>query len=455
MVYSIIRWLTRFTLKAYFRKVVVKGKENIPTVGPVIFVANHPSAFMDPMVIGIYAGRSLHFVAAAEFMGRGLRSWFYRKQLHMIPVYRPTTTTGDTSKMNKEMFAKSYELLARGGALVIFPEGNSITEKRLRKLKTGTARIALGTRDHSEGVEVSIVPVGLNYSNPHRFQSEVFVNIGEPVTTKGFASDQEGAVALTDEIERQLKKTVIHVEHEELDSVIKKAELIMKSRPGLQAGKASAKSASNDDGFTLHQRLIQSMQTVHEDRPDMIQEIEMRLDAYLGKIRQMGISDRAIAELSPIDTPLERIRLILGRPVFIVGFLINALPYYLTVFVFRRLNIFQRDGASPEEHGVNGSFRGSIAIAIGMVVFLLWYLGWAVASAMTTGLWWVALVASLIFYLTGLFTLRYIGWTMIADQKSRIRKLLTKGSYQYSDLVLERREIFQSIDSMTQEFQTN
>jgi len=409
-------------------------------------------------------------------MGRGLKSWIYRKQLNMIPVFRPSTTTGETASMNKEMFSQCYDLLAAGGAVLVFPEGTSVTEKRVRKLKTGTARIALGTRDHSSGVEVSIVPVGLNYANPHRFQSEVFVNIGEPVTTKGFTSDQEGTAALTAEIERRLRATVLHVQYEELDSVVKKAELIMKSRPGLparpddsvgRAGKAGTKrdeqgatidtnGASREAGeeFQLRQRLIQSIQTMHEAQPEILRQIETRLDAYLGKIRQMGISDSSIAALAPIDTALERFRLFWGRPLFFIGFLINAIPYYSTVFAFRKLDLFQRAGASPRKRDVNPAFRGSIAIAIGMVVFCLWYLGWATASVLLSGLWWVGLIALLVFYLTGLFTLRYIGWTMVADQKSKVRKLLGKGSYLYSELIVERREILQAITRMTQEFQT-
>jgi glycerol-3-phosphate O-acyltransferase/dihydroxyacetone phosphate acyltransferase len=450
MVYRIIRWLTSITLKAYFRKVDVRGTENIPARGPVIFVANHPSAFMDPMLIGTYARRSLHFIAAAEFMGHGLKSWIYRKQLHMIPVYRPSTLPGETAR-NKNMFSQCYELLARGGAVVIFPEGNSVTENRIRKLKTGAARMALGARDHSaDGVEVSIVPVGLNYANPHRFQSEVFVNIGEPITTKGWTSDQEGAAGLTAEIESRLKKAVIHVEHEELDSLVKKVELIMKSRPGKQR---MNQDGTSDESFVARQQIIDSMHTTHESQPETIRQIEMRLDAYLNKIRQMGISDSSVATLSPFNTPLERARLIAGRPLFIAGFLINAIPYYITVFIFRRLKLLQ-PGRASKKQDLNPAFRGSVAIAVGMVVFSNWYIGWALVCAILTGIWWVAFAALLVFYLTGLFTLRYIGWTMISGQKSKVRKLLGKDTSLYSELIVERREIFESIKKLTQEFQT-
>jgi glycerol-3-phosphate O-acyltransferase/dihydroxyacetone phosphate acyltransferase len=449
MVYTIIKWLTNITLKAYFRKLVVRGIENIPSEGPVIIAANHPSSFMDPMVIGTFINRSLHFIAAGEFMGRGLKSWIYRKQLHMIPVYRPAVTTGEAVN-NEGMFSQCYELLAGGGAIMIFPEGSSVTEKRVRKLKTGMARMALGTRDHSSGaVEVSIVPVGLNYTNPHRFQSEVFVNIGVPVTTKGYSSDPQGVESLTAEVERRLRETVLHVDSEELDSVVKKVEVIMKSGPRVWREKQRIEK------FQHRQRIIQAIQAMHDTEPDMIRQLEVKLDAYLGKIRQLGISDRSIAVLSPLSTSWERFRLYGGKPLFAVGYLINALPYFLTVFVFRMLKLFPRADAPPAKQRVNPAFRGSVGIVIGMGVFILWYLGWAVGLVLFTGLWWVGLAALVFFYLTGLFTLRYIGWTLIADQKSRVRKLLGEGTDVYSGLIVDRKEILDAINKMTQEFQTN
>lgn len=457
MLYTFIRWLTRIALKAYFRKVIVTGTENIPAHGPVIIVANHPSAFMDPMVICTITNRSLHFVTAGEYMGRGLKSWICRKQLNMIPVYRPSAARAGETVSNDGMFAQCYELLNREGTVLVFPEGNSVTERRVRKLKTGAARMALGARHASpDKTEVSIVPVGLNYANPHRFQSEVFVKIGRPITTAGFNADLEGVAALTAEIESRLKEASLHVEHEELDSVVKKVELIMKSEASVTGKQLATVDSAPAEGrrFLLHQQLIDVIQKIHACRPEAIQQLEKRLDAYLAKIRQMGISDKSVAALSPLTTAGERIRLALGRPLFIAGFLINAIPYYLTVLLFRMLNLFPRTGTTQSKQKINPAFRGSIGISIGMIVFIHWYLGWATVFALMTGLWWVAIVALAGFYMTGQFTLKYLGWTLRADQKSKIRRILGRGTDLYAELIVERRGILESIITMTQESQT-
>jgi 1-acyl-sn-glycerol-3-phosphate acyltransferase len=155
VLYRLVRWIARLTLNSYFRKIVITGKENISSHGPVVLVANHPSAFMDPMVVACTVRRPLNFLVAAEFFNGKWKSWVYQNYLNMIPVYRPTTLPGEAYK-NDTVFSKVIDLLSTGGSILVFPEGNSVTEKRIRKIKTGVARMALGTKEAS-GVEVKII----------------------------------------------------------------------------------------------------------------------------------------------------------------------------------------------------------------------------------------------------------------------------------------------------------
>ena len=69
MIYSLIKYLLKVTIYSYFRRVTILGKEHIPARGPVIFVANHPSALMDPLVVITGIKRRINPIAAAEFFG--------------------------------------------------------------------------------------------------------------------------------------------------------------------------------------------------------------------------------------------------------------------------------------------------------------------------------------------------------------------------------------------------
>jgi len=99
MIYNLIKYLLKVTIYSYFRRVSIVGQENIPTEGPVIFVANHPSALIDPLVIITGIKRRIHPIAAAEFFGGNLRTWILKNKFHMIPVYRPNLHN-DSSKIS-------------------------------------------------------------------------------------------------------------------------------------------------------------------------------------------------------------------------------------------------------------------------------------------------------------------------------------------------------------------
>ena len=89
--YDLFKYLFKATLYSYFRKFTVSGVDNIPKSGPVIFVANHPSALVDPLVIVTSIKRKVHSIAAVEFFGGKLMTWILKNKFYMIPVYRPTT----------------------------------------------------------------------------------------------------------------------------------------------------------------------------------------------------------------------------------------------------------------------------------------------------------------------------------------------------------------------------
>lgn len=62
MLYAILRFLFKITGRVFFSNITIRNKELIPRSGPLIVVANHPSAFMDPIVIATIFERNLYFL---------------------------------------------------------------------------------------------------------------------------------------------------------------------------------------------------------------------------------------------------------------------------------------------------------------------------------------------------------------------------------------------------------
>ena len=434
MIYALFKLVFRFVLQSYFRRIGIRGNQRIPEEGPLIFVANHPSAFMDPIVVGAFAKHPLYFIAAGEFFGNGLKSWFYRTQFNMIPVYRPSTMPGDTHK-NKEMFKKCFDHLGNGGCLLVFPEGNSITEKRLRSLKTGVARMAVGACEQSGyELDVRIVPVGLNYSDPHVFRSDLFVQVGEPISIKNFdlkAEDQRALVTrITADIEKAMQNTILHISNKELDTLVEKVDQVF--TPELnQIFNVSDSRMSNE--FERQKEVIAAITHYQEQGEPAVQEMEEELDDYFGNLKQMGLTNHGLLFQNTSIRLGIWIRIIFGFPLFLLGWITNAFPYYLTRVIFRSLKLDE-------------SFRGSFIMAIGMGAFLLYYALILALIFIYTPWWWLALGGIPACYALGLFALVYVGWIADFREQIKFRSLLAADREAFAMALLQRKKIVEKLE---------
>ncbi|GAA1131276.1 lysophospholipid acyltransferase family protein [Nocardioides aquiterrae] len=129
----------------------VTGLENVPRTGAVILASNHLS-FADSLVIPIVAPRKVHFLAKSDyFRGGGVKgtlqkAWF--EGMGMLPVDR------DDPKAALGSLDTALEVLGRGEAFGLYPEGTRSRDGRLYRGRTGVAHLAL-----TAGVPV--VPVGI------------------------------------------------------------------------------------------------------------------------------------------------------------------------------------------------------------------------------------------------------------------------------------------------------
>jgi glycerol-3-phosphate dehydrogenase (NAD(P)+) len=134
VVYWVTRGLLQPIFQIYFRMSRI-GREHLPAGGPVILAANHRS-FMDPFVIGMAARRPIYYVAKQELFRYRPVGWLLAS-LGAFPVRRGE---GDA-----EMVETARAILARGDALVMFPEGTRVRPGALGRPRRGVGRLALET----------------------------------------------------------------------------------------------------------------------------------------------------------------------------------------------------------------------------------------------------------------------------------------------------------------------
>jgi glycerol-3-phosphate dehydrogenase (NAD(P)+) len=108
------------------------GREHIPA-GGVILASNHRS-FLDPFVVGCCVGRPVFFVAKRELFRNPLIGWLLNC-MGAFPVRR--------GQSDEESVKTALELLARGEAIVVFPEGTRILNGSLGRPKRGVGRLVL------------------------------------------------------------------------------------------------------------------------------------------------------------------------------------------------------------------------------------------------------------------------------------------------------------------------
>ncbi len=183
MLYTVAQGVIPPLVRAVWRP-RVEGIEHVPTSGPVIVASNHLS-FFDSVVIPVVVPRKVVFLAKSDyFTGSGVkgtlsRAWF--EGLGMLPVDRDDTRAAIAS------LDTALEVLGRGEAFGIYPEGTRSRDGRLYRGRTGVAHLALtsgapvlpvgltGTED--------IQPVGTN--RPRVGRVDVTVRFGEPIRVAG------------------------------------------------------------------------------------------------------------------------------------------------------------------------------------------------------------------------------------------------------------------------------
>src|SRR4051812_2893698 len=166
-------WLTCAILKPFLRlyfRMSIVGREHIPKEGGVILAANHRS-FLDPFAIGAWLGRPVFFVAKKELFDRRFAGWFLNC-LGAFPIRR--------GESDEESVETAKQILARGDALVIFPEGTRHRTGSLGRAKRGVGRLALESG-------APVIPVAIHGSDRARRgwlirPVKVKVRYGRPLT---------------------------------------------------------------------------------------------------------------------------------------------------------------------------------------------------------------------------------------------------------------------------------
>ena len=186
-------------------KITVRGLENIPAEGSVLFVGNHQSMFDIPVALAAIP-RPVGFIA--------------KEEIRKVPVFRGWITAvgsfflprGESRKSLEVIINASKELKSHEHSLVIFPEGTRSRDGSLGEFKAGSLKIATraGAAVEPFAIEntINVMPRGCFWFTPQRV-TITFLPAYSAEATKG-----NETVSLMEEMKSGIARTLGQVEEE-------------------------------------------------------------------------------------------------------------------------------------------------------------------------------------------------------------------------------------------------
>ena len=172
-------------LRLWFH-VRISGTEHVPRTGPAIVAPNHKS-FMDAFFIGLGARRHVRFMAKAELFF-GPLGWLFPR-LGAFPVRR--------GEADAEAVETARTILARGGLLVVFPEGTRVDEPdALGSPHHGAGRLAL--ESGAPIVPTAIAGTHRLWAGPFPKPRRVQVSFLEPIEVADLGTARDALTELID-----------------------------------------------------------------------------------------------------------------------------------------------------------------------------------------------------------------------------------------------------------------
>jgi 1-acyl-sn-glycerol-3-phosphate acyltransferase len=164
-------WLGYRTWFTVYHRYRVCNAERVPLTGPVLLACNHAS-FYDPPLVGSALPRDICYLARESLFKTRLGNWALRR-VNCIPVDREG---GGAAGLKGVL-----DHLARGRAVILFPEGTRTRDGNLQSVRSGIGLAVL--KAEAPLVPVRVFGTYAAWGRHRRFPlpATIVVKFGQPL----------------------------------------------------------------------------------------------------------------------------------------------------------------------------------------------------------------------------------------------------------------------------------
>lgn len=214
-----------------------------------------------------------------------------RKLLEKGTIYKTADYVNQT-----QVYHNVFNLMHLGGCVGIFPEGGSHDRSDLLPLKAGVAVMALGALAAFPDCNVKVVPVGMNYFNPHKFRSRAVIEFGTPIE---ISPELVAKYVAGGDEKREAVSSVLDIVTDGLRSVTVRCpdwDTLMTIQAARRLYRPAGRKIPLPLVVELNRRLLEGY-LHYKDNPAII-KLKQNVALYNTKLQELGIKDHQVETAS-------------------------------------------------------------------------------------------------------------------------------------------------------------
>ncbi len=336
--YYLLKRYVQFVDWFIHKKIILTGEENIPKNKPIVFAPNHQNALSDPMAILLNTKYQPVWLARADIF-KNKKVAAILRFLKIMPVYRMRDGKENLTK-NDDTFTNSIKVLENNFALGLFPEAAHTGRRQMIQHKKAVPRIVFMAEENTNGkLDIQIIPTGIYYSSYWKFNRNLIVNFGKPIAVNDFMDEYRknpgtATLQLRDKIQESILPLVLNISSKKY---YEDFEIIREiyGRHYLQRRK---EKFSILNLFKSDQVMMARLDRLEMQRPQDTDNLVNMVRDYKSNLKEVKIKSWLIDKhyYNTIKVFVNIILLLASFPLFLYGFVFNAIPFFAIDIIVRK-----------------------------------------------------------------------------------------------------------------------